>query len=93
MSKIICIHTPLKPKQYVHHVTRVRDCVMTSRRHMTVAAQLRGERHGGVERITRNVYIPFTVSFLILLRFYSNRAHLLQRTREAGECAVLAAFY
>ncbi|XP_026099136.1 myotubularin-related protein 3 isoform X2 [Carassius auratus] len=50
---------------------------------MTVAAQLRGERHGGVERITLNVYIPFTVSFLILPRFYLNGTSLLRRTREA----------
>ncbi|XP_059404958.1 myotubularin-related protein 3-like [Carassius carassius] len=56
---------------------------MTWRRHMTVAAQLRGKRHGGVERITLNVYIPFTVSILILPRFYLNGTRLLRRTREA----------
>lgn len=54
---------------------------------MTVAAQLRGERHGGVERITLNVYILFTVSFVGLLRFYRNNAHLLRLTGKAGECA------
>jgi len=43
------------------------------------------ERHGGVERISLNVYILFIVSFLVFLRFNRNNARLLRLTWKAGE--------